>query len=161
MRLKDPTAWLEDLNFYIDDDELAGTASQMEQTLLVGVDRTRLALWLSAVGAAGGALGGLTVSPAIRTSALAFVGFLVAAAIVARGVHPVTVKTFGRGAAWAVGFTLFWAFLLGLFTVLGARRESALWAYILSIGMGAFIGMMNGSFAPDVVRREDAWVSLS
>jgi len=161
MRLKDPTAWLEDLNFYIDDDELAGTARQMEQTLLVGVDRTRLALWLSAVGAAGGALGGVTVSPAIRTSALAFVGFLVGAAIVARGFHPLTVTMFGRGAAWAVGFTLFWAFLLGLFTVLGARRESSLWAYVISVGLGAFIGMMNGSFAPDVVRREDAWVSLS
>ena len=161
MRLKDPTAWMEDLTFYMDDKELSGTASQMEQTLLVGADRTRLAMWLSIVGTAGGALGGITVSPAIRTSALAFVGFLVAAAVVVRGFHPVTVKLFGRGAGWAVGFALFWAFLLGLFTVLGARRESELWAYVLSIGMGAFIGMMNGSFAAEVVRSEEAWVGVS
>jgi Flp pilus assembly protein TadD len=161
MRLKDPTAWMEDLTFHIEDEELAGTASQMEQTLLVGVDRTKLALWLSTAGTAAGALGGLTVSPAIRASAVAFVGFLVAAAVVVRGFHPLTVKMFGRGAGWAVGFAFFWAFLLGLCTVLGARRESALWAYVLSIGMGAFIGMMNGSFAPEVVRREDAWISLS
>src|SRR5688500_10481188 len=152
---------MEDLNFHIADEELAGTASQMEQSLLVGADRTRLAVWLSTVGTAAGALGGLTVSPAIRASALAFVGFLVAAAVVVRGFHPLTVKMFGRGAGWAVGFAFFWAFLLGLCTVLGARRESSLWAYVLSIGLGAFIGMMNGSFAPEVVRREDAWISLS
>jgi Flp pilus assembly protein TadD len=60
-----------------------------------------------------------------------------------------------------VGFAFFWAFLLGLFTVLGARRESGVWAYVLSIGMGAFIGMMNGSFAADVVRSEEAWTGFS
>ena len=161
MRLKDPTAWMEDLNFHMDDEELAGTAAQMEQSLLVGTDRTKLASWLSAVGTAAGALGGVTVSPAIRASALAFIGFLVGAAVVVRGFHPLTVKLFGRGAGWAVGFAFFWAFLLGLCTVLGARRESDLWAYVLSIGMGAFIGMMNGSFAAEVVRSEESWVGVS
>jgi Flp pilus assembly protein TadD len=161
MRLKDPTAWMEDLTFHMDDEELAGTASQMEQALLVGADRTKLAAWLSVAGIAAGALGGVTVSPAIRASALAFVGFLIAAAIVVRGFHPLTVKLLGRGAGWAVGFAFFWAFLLGLFTVLGARRDSDLWAYVLSIGMGAFIGMMNGSFAAEVVRSEDSWIGVS
>jgi Flp pilus assembly protein TadD len=161
MRLKDPTAWMEDLTFHMDDEELAGTARQMEQTLLVGADRTKLALWLSTVGTAAGALGGVTVSPAIRGSALAFVGFLVAAAVVVRGSHPLTVKFFGRGAGWTVGFAFFWAFLLGLFTILAARRESSLWAYVLGIGMGAFIGMMNGSFAAEVVRSEESWVGIS
>ena len=152
---------MEDLTFHMEDEELAGTASQMEQTLLVGADRTKLVLWLSAAGIAAGALGGVTVSPAIRVSAVAFVGFLVAAAVVVRGFHPLTVKLFGRGAGWTVGFAFFWAFLLGLFTVLGARRESDLWAYVLSVGMGAFIGMMNGSFAAEVVRSEDTWVGVS
>jgi Flp pilus assembly protein TadD len=161
MRLKDPTAWLEDLTVYMDDEELIGTARELEKTLLSGADRTRLGIWLSAVGIAAGGIGGITVSPAIRTSALAFVGFLIAAAILARGFHPLTRKMFGPGAAWLAGVTFFWAFLLGLFTVLGARRESALWAYILSVGMGFFIGMMHGSFAPSVVRREDAWASVS
>ena len=161
MRLKDPTSWMEDLNFHIDDEELLDTASQMEQTLLVGAHRARLVSWIAVVGIAAGALGGVTVSPAIRSSALSFVGFLVAAAVVLRGFHPLTVRMFGRGAGWTAGFTFFWTFLLGLFTVLGARRESTLWAYMLSVGMGAFIGMMHGSFAPAVVRREDAWISVS
>jgi tetratricopeptide (TPR) repeat protein len=161
MRLKDPTAWLEDLTVYMDDEELTSTASELEKTLLTGTDRVRLGVWLSVVGIAAGGLGGVTVSPAIRASALAFVGFLTAAAILARGFHPLTRKMFGRGAAWLAGVTFFWAFLLGLFTVLGARRESTLWAYVLGVGMGAFIGMMNGSFAPSVVRREDTWVGVS
>ncbi len=161
MRVKDPTAWVQDLTVYMDDEELAGTASEMEKTLLTGADRTRLGIWLSVVGVAAGGLGGVTVSPAIRSSALAFLGFVVAAAILLRGFRPLTRKMFGQGAAWVASTTFFWAFLLGLFTVLGARRESTLWAYVLSAGMGAFIGMMNGSFAPGVVRREDAWVGIS
>ena len=161
MRLKDPTAWLEDLTVHMDDEELIGTASELEKTLLSGADRMRLGIWLSAVGIAAGGIGGITVSPAIRSSALAFAGYLIAAAILARGFHPLTRKMFGPGAAWLAGVTFFWAFLLGLFTVLGARRESALWAYTLSVGMGFFIGMMHGSFAPSVVRREDAWASVS
>jgi Flp pilus assembly protein TadD len=161
MRLKDPTAWMEDLNVHMDDEELAGTASLMEQNLLVGVDRTKFTLWLPVVGIAAGAVGGVTVSPAIRTSALAFIGYLVGAAILVRGFYPLTVKTFGKGAGWVAGHQFFWTFLLGLFTVLGARRESSIWAYVLSAGIGAFIGMMNGSFAPEVVRNEEAWVSVS
>lgn len=161
MRLKDPTAWMQDLTVYMDDEELAGTASEMEKTLLTGADGTRLGIWLSAVGIAAGALGGATVSPAIRASALAFAGFVIAAAIVVRGFLPLTRKLFGQGAPWLAGVTFFWAFLLGLFTVLGARRGSTLWAYVLSVGLGAFIGLMNGSFAPSVVRREDAWAGVS
>lgn len=161
MRLKDPTDWMDDLNVHMDDRELADTGSEMEKTLMVGTARGRLVVWLSTMGVIAGALGGVTVSPAIRASVQAFGSYVLAAGIVVRGFHPVTVRMFSAGAGWVVGFMMFWAFLLGLFTVLGARRESSLWAYVLSVGMGAFIGMMNGSFAPGVVRREDAWVSVS
>jgi Tfp pilus assembly protein PilF len=55
----------------------------------------------------------------------------------------------------------FWAVLLGGFAVLGARVDSRLFAYGISAGCGAFIGLMYGSLTPGVTRREDLWMMVS
>jgi tetratricopeptide (TPR) repeat protein len=158
--LRDPTAWFEDLTFYMADEELKSTAAAMEPGLVPDGGRVKTAVWMAVVGTAAGALGGVTLSPGIRTSILTFILYLAVAAVLLRGFYPLTVRVFGRAAAWLAAQAFLWAFLLGLFAVLGARRESALWAYVLSIGMGLFVGMMNGSLNPGIVR-EDAWMSVS
>ncbi|HSA56824.1 MAG TPA: tetratricopeptide repeat protein [Gemmatimonadaceae bacterium] len=161
MALKDPTAWMQDLTVYMDDEELAGTAEAMEPNLVPGGTALTTSLWIALMGVVAGALGGVTLSPAIRGSALTFIAFIVGAAVLLRGFHPLSRRLLGRGAAWMASQAFFWAFLLALFAVLGAQRESSLWAYVLSVGLGFFVGMMNGSLTPGIVRSEDIWMSVS
>src|SRR5262245_14130637 len=145
MAVKDPTAWLQDLEFYMDDENLADTAEAMEPTLLYGGSKAAAGAWLAFVGIIGGAFGGVTVSPAVRTPA-PFAVYLIGAALLLRGLHPLTVRLLGRAIGWVAMFGFFWVALLGFFAVLGARMESRLAAYGISVGVGAFIGMMYGAF---------------
>jgi Flp pilus assembly protein TadD len=159
--LKDPTAWFDDLTHYMDDAEVASTAEAMEPNLVPGRVRVATAVWIAAVGIVAGALGGVTLSPGIRASALAFIAYLVGAGVLLRGFHPLGVRLLGRGAAWYASQAFLWSFMLGFLVVLGARRESAIWAYVISIGSGFFLGMMNGSLQPGVIRNEEAWMGIS
>ena len=75
-----------------------------------------------------------------------------------RGAYPLTVRLLGKGAGWLAMFAFFWTSLLGLGVVLAAGFESRWLAYGLSIGGGAFIGMMYGAFPPEVARKDDPWM---
>jgi Flp pilus assembly protein TadD len=158
--VKDPTAWMEDLSVYLDDDDIVETAAAMEPTLLYGGSKAAAAAWIALLGVLGGAFGGVTLSPGIRQP-VTFVCYLVVAALLLRGLHPLTVRLLGRAVAWLGMMAFFWAVLLGSFAVLGARMDSRLFAYGISVGCGAFIGLMYGSLTPGVTRREDLWMMAS
>ena len=155
--MKDPTEWMNDLSFYMDDRSVADTAATIEPTLQYGGSKAAAGAWIGLAGILGGAFGGVTLSPAIRQP-LAFVGYLVAGALVVRGVHLLTVRLLGRAVAWLAGLAMFWTVLLGFSAVLGARVDAALWAYAISLGCGGFIGLMYGAITPGVTRREDLWM---
>jgi Flp pilus assembly protein TadD len=160
MTIKDPTAWMQDLEFYMDDENLADTADTIEPTLLYGASKTAAGAWLAFVGIIGGAFGGVTVSPAIRTP-VSFAVYLIGAALLLRGLHPLTVRLLDRAVGWVAMFGFFWVSLLGCFTVVGARMDSRLAAYGISVGIGAFIGMMYGAFPPGGSKKEDVWMSMA
>jgi Tfp pilus assembly protein PilF len=86
---------------------------------------------------------------------------LIAAAVLLRGLHPLTVRLLGRAVGWVAMFGFFWVVLLGFFAVLGGRMDSRLAAYGISIGVGAFIGMMYGAFPPGGSHKEDMWMSAA
>jgi Tfp pilus assembly protein PilF len=156
--LKDPTDWMDDLEIYLEDKELAETAAAIAPTLVYEGSTPGVALWISIVGVLTGILGAVTLSPDIRHSTIVFIAYLIGAGVVLRVLHPLTKKLLGTGIAWAAAQAMFWAFLLGLFAVIGARLDSPFWGYMASAGLGAFIGLMCGSLAPTAVRREDAWL---
>ena len=158
--IKDPTAWMSDLEFYMDDEDVAETAAALEPTLLYGGSKAAAGAWIGFVGVLGGAFGATTLSPEIRTPA-AFVGFLAAAVLLLWGLKPLSTRLLGPAVAWLAMLAFFWTTLLGFFVLLGARRESALFAYAISAGCGAFIGMMYGALTPGVTQREDAWMTAS
>ena len=155
--MKDPTEWMNDLSFYMDDRNVADTAETIEPTLLYGGSKAAAGAWIGLAGILGGAFGGVTLSPAIRQP-LAFVIYLAAGALVIRGMHLLTVRLLGRAVAWLAGLAIFWTVLLGFSAVLGARVDARLWAYPISLGCGAFIGLMYGAITPGVTRREDLWM---
>ena len=157
MALKDPTAWADDLSFYITEEELAETAAARELLLLRGRSKAAAAAWIGLVGALGGAFGAVTVSPAIRHP-IAFAAYVVVTALLLRGLYPLTVRMLGGAIAWLAMFAFFWAAWLGLCVLVGARIESKWIAYAVSIGGGAFVGMMYGAFPPDSTRNQDAWM---
>ena len=155
--MKDPTEWMNDLSFYMDDRNVADTAKTIEPTLLYGGSKAAAGAWIGLAGMLGGAFGGVTLSPAIRQP-LAFVIYLAAGALVVRGVHLLTVRLLGTRCRLARGAR---DFLDGAARVLGGARCASgrrLWAYAISLGCGAFIGLMYGAITPGVTRREDLWM---
>lgn len=156
MALKDPTAWKDDLAFYMSEEEVTGQVSVTEELLETG-SKAATAVWIAVTGTLGGAFGAVTVAPGIRRP-LAFVAYLAVATVVLRGLHPLTVRLLGKGTAWLAMFAFFWTALLGLGVVLVAGIESKRLAYGLSLLGGAFIGMMYGAFPPDVARKDDPWM---
>jgi tetratricopeptide (TPR) repeat protein len=154
--IQDPTAWKDDLTFYMSEDDVAGQVSAIEPLLETG-SKAATAVSVAVVGTLGGAFGAVTTSPAIRHP-LPFAVYVVVAALLLRGLYPLTVRLLGRGVGWLVMFAFFWTSLLGLGVALVADLESRWLAYGLSVGVGAFIGMMYGAFPPEVARKDDPWM---
>ena len=161
MTLKDPTAWLEDLNHFIDDEELADTAAAMEDTLVLGTSKWVAAAWVAVAGVVAGGFGSVTLHPSIRQSVVVFAGYLIGAALLLRGMYPLAARLHGRSVAWLAMFTFSWASLLGVSVALAGRIDSALWGYLVACGGALFIGLMHGSFAPGFVRNEDVWMMVA
>ena len=157
MALKDPTAWMDDLTVYLDDENIADTAATIEPTLVFGGSRTAAGVWIGLIGTLGGVLGGLTISPGIR-QLLPFIGYVLFAAALLRGVNPLTKRFFGPAVAWHSMLALFWAALLAFFAVLGGGIQTRWIAYLVSVGSGAFVGLMYGSLTPGAIKREDTWL---
>jgi Tfp pilus assembly protein PilF len=156
LALQDPTAWKDDLAFYMSEKDVTGQVSAIEPHLETG-SKTATATWVALTGTLGGAFGAVTTSPSIRRP-LTFAVYVVIAALLLRGLYPLTVHLLGKGAGWLAMFAFFWTSLLGLGVALVAGIESRWLAYCLSIGGGAFIGMMYGAFPPDVARKDNPWM---
>jgi len=154
--IQDPTAWKDDLSFYMSEDDVTGQVSAIEPLLETG-SRVATAASVAVIGTLGGAFGALTVSPAVRHPAT-FAVYVVIAALLLRGLYPLTVHFLGRGAGWLAMFAFFWTSLLGLGVALVVGIESRWLAYGLSVGVGAFIGMMYGAFPPEVAKKDDPWM---
>lgn len=152
---------MDDLTVFLDDEELTQTAADLEPTLVYGGSKAAAGAWVALVGVLAGTFGAVTLSPEIRRSAFVFVGYLLGAVLLLRGLHPLAVRVLDKPVAWLAGLAFFWAFLLGFFAVMGASIDSVIWGYVLSCGAGLFIGLMHGSLNPGVVRREDAWLLTS
>ena len=156
MGLKDPTAWKDDLSFYKTEKAVAGDAAALEPLLLHGGSKHAAAACVAVVGMLGALFGAVTLSPAIRQP-LTFAAYVVVAALLLRGVHPLIVRLQSRAIAWLAMFAFFWTTVLGMFVHWAAGSESTWAAYAISVGGGAFVGMMYGAFPPGVTRNQDAW----
>jgi Flp pilus assembly protein TadD len=161
VRLKDPTAWMEDLTVFVEDEEIRETAALLEPDLIYRGSRIGAALWLSLVGTASGAFAALALSAGVRSSIWAFAAYLAAGVILLRGLRPATERLLGRPIVWFARTTFFWAVLIACMAVLTAGFRSGWLAYGLSAAGGFFIGMMHGSLNPNCVKREDAWMGAA
>lgn len=156
MAVKDPTAWKDDLTFYMTEEAVTDQVSAIEPLLQTG-SKAATAAWIAMAGVLGGAFGAVTSHPAVRRPA-AFAAYVVVAALLLRGLYPLTVRLLGKGTGWLAMFAFFWTSLLGLGVVFAAGFESPWAAYGLGVGGGAFIGMMYGAFPPDVARKDEPWM---
>jgi Tfp pilus assembly protein PilF len=156
MTIRDPTAWKDDLAFYMTEEDVEGQVSAIEPLLETG-SKKATAAWVAVTGTLGGAFGAVTTNPSIRRP-VTFALYVVTAALLLRGLYPLTVHLLGRGTGWLAMFAFFWTSLLGLGVALVSGIDSRWIAYPLSVGVGAFIGMMYGAFPPDVARKDDPWM---
>src|SRR5262245_35659208 len=104
------------------EEEVTSQVSAIEPLLETG-SKTATALWVGVVGTLGGAFGAVTTSPAIRRP-LAFAAYLLVAALLLRGLYPLTVHLLGKGTGWLAMFAFFWTSLLGLGVALVSGIES-------------------------------------
>src|SRR4051812_36323195 len=158
MPIKDPTAWMDDLSVHVDDETILETAAQLEPEVLFSGSKTVLAAWLSTLGVAGGAFGAATLSAGIRASGLNFAIYLVAAAVLFRGIKPLTIALVGRAMVWLAVGALFWAIMLAFVEIPSAHLKATWLAYAATVAGGFFIGMMRGSFSPPSVD-ENVWMT--
>lgn len=158
--MKDPTAWMEDLNVHLDDETMWSMAAQQEPTANFAGSRLGVGLWTAVVGTLAGALGAVTLSPDVR-SILGFAAYLLAAFVLLRGLRPATDRLFGRGVAWLAMTAVFWGFLLGLTAGIAGRVESATLGYGIGMAGGFFVGLIAGSLAPPFVKHEQGWMVFS
>lgn len=161
MGLKDPTAWMEDLTVFVEDDEIAETAALLEPDLIYRGSKIGAALWLALVGTSSGAFAAVALSSGIRTSIWAFAAYLAVGFLLLRGLRPATERLLGRPIVWFAKTTFFWAVLVACMAVLTAGFHSGWLAYGLSAAGGFFIGMMHGSLNPNCIKREDAWMGAA
>ncbi|MDF1504520.1 tetratricopeptide repeat protein [Roseisolibacter sp. H3M3-2] len=153
--------WVNDFSVQLDDEEMLATVGPMEAELLYRGSRLGAALWLALLGTVGALLGALSLSPAIRASAVAFVGFLAAAFAVLRAARPVTRRLFDPCLTFHAGSAIFWSVLLAWAVMLGIPREATWAAYTLGVGGGLLVGLVRGSVHPNTVRNEDVWMLAS
>ena len=158
MPIKDPTAWMDDLSVWIDDEEIEETAAQLEPELLFHGSKPLAAAWLSLVGIAAGALASVTFSPEIRGTILNFGIFLLSAVLLLGGLRPATMWLLGRPMLWHAGFTVFWAALLACAASISTQFTSPWTVYCVATGAGFFVGMVYGSLNPNNVKNEDLWM---
>ena len=160
MPSRDPAEWFHDLSVHIDDEELLAEAASLEPMLLDGGSRIGAAVWTILVAAIAGIFGGLTLSDEVRSSALLFVSYLIAAALVLRVLKPVSVRLLGSTSVARGVIAFFWSMLLAIVAVGGGRIETVWLAYTVTIGGGVFIGLMYGAVNP-YIGSEDAWLGLA
>jgi Tfp pilus assembly protein PilF len=157
LSLTNPTEWEKDFSFYLTEKELADTVEAVDPVLLHSGSKAVAGTWIGLSGLLGAALGAVTVSPAIREPT-SFAVYIVIAALLLRGFYPLTVRLLGKGVGWLAMFAFFWAAMLGLSVVLTAGIDTRWIAYAATVGSGAFVGMMYGSFPPGNTRNHDAWM---
>jgi len=153
--VSDPRIAVEDLSTHIPDDNIRAQAAGIERLIAYDGSKAAAAAWLALVGSTAAVLGAVMLSPLTRSSLLFFFLFLVGAIVVVSVSYSVSKRLLGDSVASAAAFAMFWAFCLGASAVLGARLDSPFWGYIASGVLGAFFGLMWGSFAPDLVGREE------
>jgi Flp pilus assembly protein TadD len=159
MEFRDPTAWFDDLNVHIDDEELLEHAALLEPRLIHNRSRLAVAAWTVLICVIAGAFGGFTFSGAVRSSWVNFIVYLTAGAVFLRLVKPLSTRLVGDAAAWQVLVDAFWSFLLAMVAVLTARIDTLWLGHTVSIAGGLFLGMMCGSLTnPSPVTKNDAWL---
>ena len=158
--MKDPTAWMEDLNVHLDDETMTSMAAQQEPTANFAGSRLGVGGWTAVAGTLAGALGAVTLSPDVR-SVPGFAAYLLAAFVLLRGLRPATNRLFGPGLAWLAMTAVFWGFLLGLTAAISGRVGSATVGYGIAMTGGFFVGLIAGSLAPPFVKHEQAWMVFS
>lgn len=161
MKLKDPTDWFEDLSVFVEDNDITLMAEQWEPEALYDRPKVPVGAWLAFVGCVGGAFGSLTLSSDIRGSALGFIGYVLAALLLLKGLKPITAKLLGSGISWLAVSTVFWTFILSLFAALGGLLNSSWLGYGVSGGIGLLIGLVHGALNPNVIRRLELWMIAS
>ena len=159
--MKDPMAWFDDLSVHIEDEELLEQAAALEPTLLHGGSRVGGAVWISLVSAIAGAFAGATFSDEVRSSWTIFIAYLVVGAVILRALNPLGKRLVGEAIAWQAALAFFWSFLLAIVALLGAKVETRWLGNTVSIGGGLFVGLMNGSFGPGFMKREEVWMLTS
>ncbi len=153
--------WLEDFSYILDRDAMRIERGSDKYDVFTG-SKPLASLWLAAVAATGGALGGTLVSGALWDRWVHLPLWLAVTIALCVVIRRLTLSISGTALGSLAGWCIGWGMIIGAVAMWGAQLSSAGWAYGIAGGVGFFfVGITQGLYEPDDLENHDLWFMVS
>ena len=161
-RPKHADSWLEDFSIVLRPDAIGSMRRNPEFDFFTG-SKLLAGLWISAVAALAGAVGGMLAGPELFSRVWpTFVGLLVVGPVLWVAIDRSTRAMFGASIAYLTGWTVFFGSLVAALSIWSAQLSSAAWAYGLAGGLGFFLlGITGAGIDPPETDANESWFLTS
>lgn len=155
-------SWLEDFSIVLQPDAIRTLRRGPEFEVFTG-SKVLAGLWIAAVAALAGALGGVLAGPEMLSRVWpTFAGLLVVGPAMWIGVDRLTRAMFGAAIAYLAGWSIFFGSLTAALSIWSAQLASAGWAYGVAGGVGfLLLGITGAQIDPPNAKPTDSWFLTS
>lgn len=161
-RSKRGDSWLEDFSIVLRPDAIRSMRRNPEFDVFTG-SKLLAGLWISAVAALAGAMGGMLVGPELLGRVWpTFVGLLVVGPALWVAIDRSTRAMFGASIAYLAGWSVFFGSLVAALSIWSAQLSSSGWAYGLAGGLGfILLGITGAGIDPSEAGANESWFLTS
>jgi tetratricopeptide (TPR) repeat protein len=155
-------SWLEDFSILLRPDAIRSMRRKPEFDVFTG-SKVSAGLWIAAVAALAGAVGGMLAGPELLTRVWpTFVGLLVVGPALWVAIDRSTRAVFGAQIAYLTGWSIFFGSLVAALSIWSAQLSSAGWAYGVAAGVGFFLlGITGAGIDPPNAGKNESWFLTS
>lgn len=161
-RLRSEDSWLEDFSILLRPDVIRSMRRKPDFDVFTG-SKVLAGLWIAAVAALAGAVGGMLVGPELLTRVWpTFVGLLVVGPALWVAIDRSTRAMFEAPIAYLTGWSIFFGSLVAALSIWSAQLSSAGWAYGVAAGVGFFLlGSTGAGIDPPNAGTNQSWFLTS
>src|SRR5688500_5700990 len=153
--------WIEDFSYILDRDAMRIERGSDKYDVFTG-SKPLASLWLAAVAAIGGALGGTLVSGALWDRWVQVPLWLAVTIALCVVIRRLTLSMSGTALGSLAAWCISWGMIIGAVAMWGAQLSSAGWAYGIAGGVGFFfVGITQGLYEPEGLENHELWFLVS